>query len=83
MYAIGIDIGGSHFSSAAVDLDGGRLVTSVTVTASDSSADADAILAALEANISETLRKSGDLPLIGIGMAFPGPFDYRHGISEA
>lgn len=82
MYAIGIDIGGSHFSSAAVDLDGGRLVTSVTVTASDSSADADAILAALEANISETLRKSGDLPLIGIGMAFPGPFDYRHGISE-
>lgn len=81
MYAIGIDIGGSHFSSAAVNLEDGQLVTPVTVTSADSSADADAILSALEANIRETLRKAGDIPLIGIGMAFPGPFDYRHGIS--
>ena len=80
-YAIGVDVGGSHFCSAAVNLSDGKLAGETYTTPVDSQADASAILDALSENISGAADKSGLKDFVGIGLAFPGPFDYVHGVS--
>ena len=79
-YAIGVDVGGSHLSSAVVDLDAARVVTPVEVTPVNSKASAIEILKAWQTNILSTLDifPTG---VAGIGMAIPGPFDYQNGVS--
>lgn len=79
-YAIGADIGGSHISSAVVDLQTGVLCTSVQVTPINNKASALEILDGWCSNLSETMRCS-DIKVDKIGFAFPGPFDYQKGIS--
>lgn len=79
-YAIGVDIGGSHLSSAVVDLSTGRVLTPVEVTPVDSKASAMEILKAWQTNILSTLEIF-PIGVAGIGMAIPGPFDYQNGIS--
>lgn len=57
--AIGVDIGGSHVSSAIVDLEAGRLVSEVRTDPVSSKAGAEEILSVWAANISATARWSG------------------------
>lgn len=80
-YAIGVDVGGSHFCSAAVDLESGSLVAEPYTTHIDSSSDAKVILDALADNILASFERSGAESVAGVGLAFPGPFDYKRGIS--
>lgn len=50
-------------------------------TAIDSGADAATIIGTFEAIIQHHLRDAGDAEMTGIALGFPGPFDYKNGIS--
>lgn len=80
-YAIGVDIGGSHISCAAVDLDK-RVIIGKTAAGRpvDNKAEASAIIDVWAEAIGETLSLAGENGLEGIGFAMPGPFDYVNGI---
>jgi glucokinase len=79
--ALGVDIGGSHISCAAVDLLSGQLLKDTfTESAVDNKADSDTILSVWTAVLSGVLSKLPDNSVKGIGFAMPGPFDYVNGI---
>ncbi len=79
-HAVGVDIGGSHICSAVVDLATGALCGEPLSSPVDSSAGAARIVAAWAGNIRRTVEAfAGGVQ--GAGFAFPGPFDYRQGIS--
>ncbi len=79
--AIGVDIGGSHITSVAVDLathtiiEGSRASSPV-----DNKGEADEILTVWSDTLKKTLRGIMPFNLRGIGFAMPGPFDYVRGI---
>ncbi len=79
-YAIGVDIGGSHLCSAVVNLVTGRLSTEPITTPVDSQGSASAVIDSWCSNIDATAA-AFDGKICGIGLAIPGPFDYRHGVS--
>lgn len=79
-YAIGVDVGGSHLSSAVVDLQTARVLTPVEVTPVNSKASAMEIIEAWQTNILSTLDIF-PIGVAGIGLAIPGPFDYPNGVS--
>jgi len=85
MYAIAFDVGGTTVKGAAVTPDG-RVEEETFVQAdSRSGASAGEILDRLYAAVKEaaerTLSLRGQARFIGVGFAFPGPFDYARGIS--
>ena len=80
-YAVGVDIGGSHICSGIVSLETRQIVTSsVRETKVDSRASAERIIASWCETIKSTLNAFSE-SVAGIGWAFPGPFDYKKGIS--
>ena len=81
-FAIGVDVGGSHVCSAVVSLATGEIAGCVSETPLDSGADAAAILDILSSNILQSLEPVEDGTVEGVGLAFPGPFDYPNGISK-
>ncbi|MEI6050691.1 MAG: ROK family protein [Bacteroidota bacterium] len=79
--AIGADIGGSHISCGAVDLDSGVILReTVTEKAVDNQAPAGEIIAVWAEALKGTLSKVPLEKVKGIGFAMPGPFDYVKGI---
>ena len=80
-YAVGVDVGGSHVSSAVVDLEKGVIVGEPLTTPVDHTCSAEEMFSAWTKNLRELISSSG-LPVRKIGMAFPGPFDYERGISH-
>ncbi|MEN8200952.1 MAG: ROK family protein [Bacteroidota bacterium] len=80
-YAIGIDVGGSHITSAVVDLDNNVVLTeTMSEKEVDTGAGAGDIIRSWAEAIGESMGRSPS-PVKGIGMAMPGPFDYSSGIS--
>ncbi|TNE64634.1 MAG: ROK family protein [Bacteroidetes bacterium] len=81
-WSIGVDIGGTHLSSAVVELSTGQLEEATLARATFShEAPADTILQQWATGLNDTLAATGRT-LAGIGFAIPGPFDYRNGISK-
>lgn len=79
-YILGVDIGGSHVCAGIVDVDNGIVVPQSVVDRNvDSHLNADCIMKAWKAVI-ETVITGSDIVPNGIGMAFPGPFDYEKGV---
>lgn len=79
--ALGVDIGGSHISCAAVNLLSGELLKdTLTERAVDNRAKADVILTVWTEVLSAVLSKMPGNSVKGIGFAMPGPFDYVKGI---
>ncbi|HPB14182.1 MAG TPA: ROK family protein [Bacteroidales bacterium] len=82
-YAIGVDIGGSHISCAAVDLETLEIIDATRIdNPVDNKAESDVIIGIWAETISHVVEKipeGGRLKGIGFGM--PGPFDYVKGIS--
>lgn len=79
-YVIGVDIGGSHVCGGFVEVDSGVIIPQSVVSRSvDSHLNAGGVLKAW-AEVIEGVIRSVDKSPIGIGMAFPGPFDYKKGI---
>jgi len=80
--AIGIDIGGSHISCGAVDLNINQLIQGTCFEAKvDNQASADVILNSWAGAIKRSIEKVGLNLIAGIGFAMPGPFDYANGIA--
>ena len=80
--AIGVDIGGSHVSSAAVDIINRKMLSeSFFDNPVDNHANPDSIIEVWGRTIRDTIKKAGLINVAGIGLAMPGPFDYWNGIS--
>jgi glucokinase len=81
--AIGVDIGGSHISCAAIDLDSkAYLAHTFSESDLDNHAPADDIMQVWASTIEKTFKTAGKENVIGVGFAMPGPFDYVNGISR-
>ena len=79
--AIGVDIGGSHISSAACDVNGQTLLKdTLTENDLDNHASAEEIISIWGKTLQETIEKVGRQNVGGIGFAMPGPFDYVKGV---
>lgn len=80
-YVLGVDIGGSHITAAALGLhDRQILEKSYTRKHLDALSTKETILKTWKNAIFETWTKAG-LKETKIGIAMPGPFDYEAGIS--
>lgn len=80
--AIGVDIGGSHISCAAVELSSSEIIhQTYRVERVDSKEEKEVILQQWADCLNSVLQELGDKLPIGIGFAMPGPFRYREGIA--
>ncbi len=79
--AIGTDIGGSHISCAAVDLETGKIIReTLTEREVNNQASAAEIISVWAEALSAVIGKVHIGRIKGIGFAMPGPFDYVKGI---
>lgn len=80
-YAVGVDVGGSHVTSAVIDLDRNKiLLDTLEEKDVDTGGEAGKIISSWTTAISASMNKS-PAPVAGIGMAMPGPFNYTRGIA--
>lgn len=81
-FAIGVDVGGSHVSCAACNLDEKKyLPETFSENELDNQGTADKIIGIWSRTIQKTIEKVGIENVKGIGFAMPGPFDYANGIA--
>lgn len=81
--AIGVDIGGSHISCAACDMDEKKYLSQTHCEQKlDNKASIKEITAIWGEAIRKTMQAAGVDKLNGIGFAMPGPFEYHKGISR-
>jgi glucokinase len=81
-YAIGMDVGGTHITSAVIDVtDMKVLKSSVHKESFDSNLPVNQVMDFWEKAIQLSLKNSGIENLNGIAVCMPGPFDYEKGIS--
>lgn len=79
-YIVGVDIGGSHITSALVDIRTRQILKDSYIRqAVDASQQADDIITAWSDAIGKSMQFQAGVDKIGIAM--PGPFDYENGIS--
>jgi len=81
-YYIGVDIGGSHVLSALVDVQSGEFVGDVQEVNVNCTGKSEEILHTWKETIRNVLLQHGTDDISGIGLAMPGPFDYKKGISK-
>jgi glucokinase len=80
--AIGADIGGSHITSAAVDLLSDKVLKdTISERPVDNKGAAQAIIKEWSDSLKSTLSRVPVEEISGIGFAMPSPFDYVKGIS--
>ncbi|MFC2081028.1 ROK family protein [Bacteroidota bacterium] len=80
--AIGVDIGGGHIKSAAVDLSDNTIdKESIAYNPVDNQASSKDILSVWGQTLQDTISKIGMERVNGIGFGMPGPFDYVSGIA--
>lgn len=80
--AIGVDIGGSHVSCAACDINEKKYLSeTLSENDLDNQAPKEEILNIWAKTILATIEKVGIENLLGIGFAMPGPFDYANGVA--
>jgi glucokinase len=78
---LGVDIGGSHLTAALVDLESQSIIPNTQVRQSvNTQASPESIIKSWSEGMLEVMKRGR--PFSGkIGIAMPGPFDYREGIS--
>ena len=82
-YAMGVDIGGSHISAGLVDIRRKVILEqSILHHPVDSMQSAGYILDVWYKTIQSLLRSYNEVNISSIGIAMPGPFDYKRGISK-
>jgi glucokinase len=82
-FAIGVDIGGSHISCAAVNLQEKKLLQkSFYETDVDNNSPAPEILNSWASALNQALSFVENDELAGIGFGMPGPFEYPNGIAR-
>ncbi|NJL75871.1 MAG: ROK family protein [Saprospiraceae bacterium] len=82
-YAVGIDIGGSHISTALVEMKSNQLLDVTQAERKvDNQAEAAQIMATWCDAIQHSLSFVAPSQIAGLGLAMPGPFDYEQGIGD-
>lgn len=82
-YAVGIDIGGSHISTALVEMKSNKLLDGTQAERKvDNQAEAAQIMATWCDAIQHSLSFVASSQIVGLGLAMPGPFDYERGIGD-
>lgn len=77
---LGVDIGGSHITTALVDMEKGELLNETEAREPlNSTGSAEEILSTWLTCVRRSL--AGHAGTIPVGIAVPGPFDYENGIS--
>ena len=80
--AIGVDIGGSHITSAAVNLETLEILPGTTYSVKvDNKAQKEAVLKQWSEAINKTIAMASLGAFAPIGFAIPGPFNYKDGIA--
>lgn len=79
---IALDVGGTTISSAAVFAADVSILGSAHTIAGNNNAAKDEILQTISEAIRQARVDAGETPAIACAVAFPGPFDYAHGISR-
>lgn len=80
--AIGVDVGGSHISCTAYDLNKKKLLKNTHAENDlNNHGQPDEIIDFWGKTIKKTMELAGAENIAGIGFAMPGPFDYVKGIS--
>jgi glucokinase len=80
--AIGVDIGGSHITSAAVDINALQIIPNTLFSVKvDNKASKDDILKIWSESINKTLDCVSFNKDVHIGFAMPGPFHYKTGLA--
>jgi len=80
-YAIGVDIGGSHITCAAVDMISGKVMKETQADRPvNNQAQAFEIIDVWSSCLQEVMGHLKFDDIRGIGFAMPGPFDYVNGI---
>jgi len=80
-YAIGVDIGGSHITCAAVDMISGKVMKETQADRPvNNQAQAFEIIDVWSSCLQEVMGHLKFDEIRGIGFAMPGPFDYVNGI---
>lgn len=74
-----LDVGGTQIKGTIVESDGG-IVEKITSFPVNSKATEQQIISQFAAVIDELVEMEEGRKVIGVGMAFPGPFDYEKGI---
>ena len=80
-YYIGVDIGGSHVSAALVDAQSGAFAGDMQEANVNCAGTSEEILHDWKETVRRVLLRHETVDISGIGIAMPGPFDYRKGIS--
>ncbi len=80
-YYIGVDIGGSHVSSALVDAQSGEIADNILEAKVDCNGTSAEILEVWMNTVRKTFPRNNTDSVLGIGVAIPGPFNYEKGIS--
>lgn len=88
-WSIGVDIGGTHITCAAVQIEATAVAernSALQATRSRESYDHEApaahILERWASALNQTISAIDLSQLAGIGFAIPGPFEYRNGVSK-
>lgn len=80
--AIGVDIGGSHISSAAVNVEKSEIIPETYFHGEvDNKASKDKIFKTWAKIINKTFGSINEEEGIGVGIAMPGPFRYKDGVA--
>lgn len=81
-YAIGMDIGGTHITSAVIDVTDMKVLdASVHKESFNSNLPVNEVMDFWEKSIRRSLQNSAIKKINGIAVCMPGPFDYEKGIS--
>ena len=79
---LGVDVGGSHISSALINAADNSVIEGTFCKAKiDAHANCTIVIDQWLQLLRTSLLKANDYELKGIGIAMPGPFDYENGIS--
>lgn len=81
-YVLTADIGGSHITAGLYDQNSSTLLKqSICRVEVYSKGSADEILTAWKTAFEQVVENNPGLPISGLTIAMPGPFDYENGIS--
>lgn len=80
-YVLGVEVGGSHISTALIDAQGKMVESSFRNLKVDSGKDKEAILDKWAMAMNHSIARVGQENLKGISFAMPGPFNYLDGVA--
>ncbi len=80
-YAVGIDIGGTHITSAIIDVVNMKVIDfSLHKESFDSNLPVNEVMSIWEKAIRTSVENSKVDEIIGLAVCMPGPFDYTNGL---